>query len=65
MESHRVRFVDYVPSPVNQIALSPTQGSKAYLAVTRENGDIELRLPGNAWFVERVGYNLLYLSMHD
>ncbi|ORZ36271.1 WD40-repeat-containing domain protein [Catenaria anguillulae PL171] len=54
MESHVVRFVDHVPSPINSLALTPPSTHRQYLAVARDNGDIELRLPQCAYYVERV-----------
>ncbi|KAI9183321.1 U3 small nucleolar RNA-associated protein [Blastocladiella emersonii ATCC 22665] len=53
MESHVVRFVDHVPSAIGHMALTPDT-ARPMLAVARENGDIEIRLPANSWQVERV-----------
>ncbi|KAI9222289.1 WD40-repeat-containing domain protein [Blastocladiella britannica] len=56
METHIVRFIDHVPAAISCMAATPPScaAARPYLAVARANGDIELRLPDNAWYPERV-----------
>ncbi|KAJ3367776.1 U3 small nucleolar RNA-associated protein [Allomyces arbusculus] len=54
MESHCVRFVEHVPSPITHLAVTPPFAPRPMVAVARDNGDIEIRLPNQAWFLERV-----------
>ncbi|KAL9084986.1 MAG: hypothetical protein Q9159_004952 [Coniocarpon cinnabarinum] len=60
MDIHRCRFIDFAPSAINTIAISPHQdqpqkGEQPQLAVGRANGDIELWNPLNGlWCQESI-----------
>jgi len=51
MEIHRCRFVDYMPSSVNKMAIS---GDGKFLAVARANASIEIRSTNEMAFIEKV-----------
>ena len=55
---HRIRFVDFIPKAINATAFD--NGSKEpKLALSREDGSIEIRNPSADWVVDRVipGYD--------
>jgi len=55
MELHRCRFVNYVPSAINCLALTPnTFKPYTLLACGRENGDIDIWDPKEGWFLKKV-----------
>jgi len=55
MELHRCRFVNYVPSAINCLALTPnTYKPYTLLACGRENGDIDIWDPKEGWFLKKV-----------
>ncbi|KAI9206674.1 quinon protein alcohol dehydrogenase-like superfamily [Polychytrium aggregatum] len=51
---HRCRFFDYQPSGITHLAFSPLACKKLYLAVARENGNVEIWNVKERWFLERV-----------
>ncbi|KAL6601980.1 WD40 repeat-like protein [Neocallimastix sp. 'constans'] len=54
MELHRCRFVNYVPSAINCLALTPnTYKPYTLLACGRENGDIDIWDPKEGWFLKK------------
>jgi len=54
MELHRCRFVNYVPSAINCLALTPnTFKPYTLLACGRENGDIDIWDPKEGWFLKK------------
>ncbi|ORX79829.1 WD40 repeat-like protein [Anaeromyces robustus] len=54
MELHRCRFVNYVPSAINCLALTPnTYKPYTLLACGRENGDIDIWDPREGWFLKK------------
>jgi U3 small nucleolar RNA-associated protein 4 len=54
MELHRCRFVNYVPSAINCLALTPnTYKPYTLLACGRENGDIDIWDPREGWYLKK------------
>jgi len=50
---HRVRFIDYMPKPVNAAAFDHNS-KQPKLALAREDGSIEIRNPAADWIIDYV-----------
>jgi hypothetical protein len=59
---HRCRFVDYDPSGILSIAVSPliNNSMKTLVACSRENGSIEIWNPRDCWNLHKVPISTFY-----